>query len=66
MTSNRQITPTQEPAYMQHVHITMTDGTTGVFTGPAIVKPGDNIGVKSIAFSVPEELPPGYRFGAIE
>lgn len=51
---------------MQSVYITLTDGTKGIFTGPAIVKPGDQVGVEAVAFGKPEPLPDGYKFGSVE
>lgn len=59
-------TKQSEESMMQSVYITLTDGTKGIFTGPAIVKPGDQVGVESVAFGLPQPLPPGYRFGAPE
>lgn len=63
MTDN--VTQSERPM-MQSVYITLTDGTKGIFTGPAIVKPGDQVGVEAIAFGKPEPLPEGYRFGSVE
>ncbi len=51
---------------MQSIYITLTDGTKGIFTGPAIVKPGDQVGVEAIAFGKPEPLADGYKFGSVE
>ena len=50
------------PTHMQAVYITFTDGRVAIFTGPAIVEPGEVVGIKSVAFGLPKPLPPECKW----
>lgn len=52
---------------MQAIIITLSDGRKGMFTGPVLVKPGDEalLKIASIQFVPPQPLPEGCKFEEI-
>jgi hypothetical protein len=51
----------------QTVIVTLSNGTTGSFTGPAIVNPNNkDLRISRIVFTEPQELPKGMKFELID
>jgi len=53
--------------YMQSIYLVLSDGTSGVFTGPKLVDTDieTEVTITSIKFSEPKELPQGSSFELI-
>ena len=47
---------------MQQVILTFSDGKQAVFNGPVACHPGETRTIKSVHFTHPRDLPPGYKF----
>lgn len=58
----------ESPGEYQAVHITLSNGRRGVFTGAVLVRPGEEgeLRITDIAFGPPATLPPGTTWGTID
>lgn len=51
---------------IQSIVVSLSDGTQGVFTGPALVSPDDERTITNIQFSEPAPLPDGCSIGVLD
>jgi hypothetical protein len=69
MNENTEVAQTEPVANqrIQHVKITLSDGSEGVFTGMCLLEQSsDELTVSDILFSSPEEIPEGFVLGFIK
>jgi len=57
---------TDKPNLYQTVKLTLSDGSSHCFTGPAVVFPGERRTITDVAFTEPKPLPQGCKFEIIE
>ena len=57
---------TKKPQLYQTVKLTLSDGSSHCFTGPAAVFPGERRTITDVAFTEPKPLPKDCRFDTIE
>lgn len=54
------------PTEYQAAILTLSDGRTGTFMGPVLVRPEDTVSLVDVKFVYPKPLPPGLSFAPME